>query len=960
MNCLEGFRFISAWGVLFTFLLAACSDTSVSDETERGMGIVATVDELPSCTAENEGESFFVKSESGMRLCTDGKWFAIMDGSAMACHTEELLDKSGLKIICGNDSVGVVLNGAKGDNGLSGQGCSVTKKSADSLWVKCGASTFAMPFTNSDVLDSEKIATSLEGVGGFTQKGPFLMGSEVNVIELRDGRTLDQTGDNFETVILNDSGFFKLNARMMMSQYLELHAKGYYRNEVSGKNSNAPLTLYALTDVMMREGGLVNINLLTHLEYHRVVHLVKQQKMRVAAAKDSAEREIFALLDIDAKNFANSEDLNIAGSSEGDAALLAFSIMLQGDRDVARLSVLLTNISADMEKDGVWNDTTMRDSIADWAQNADETGRLDTIRSHVESWGLSAKVPNFEKYVRHFWTSAYGLGKCGKDSHDTVVAATPKRFKNSLDRYICVDSAGIGYMWRKAKDVEKDTYLWKAAADGTMRDGDVTKAKYIYDAVEGSWRTPSINEMTFGACTEAFEVDSAGSVKRNAFYGQTFEEPIYNTTDLYVKCENRQWVESDAYYADTRKYPVPAAENAARRGDYTGNTYVYDKTKGFWRVGWATEYELGSGCSLVNRGSISFLATRNEYYICKPDSMLVVYPGSIVYVAWQPDEVNDISTSDVHWIKTPYRWIKDETSLSENVYGNPCDSDGKWAQGRVSSHLYYVCDDYLWRDATEMEKVYQRGCTKAAHFVMDTMSCVNGTIRATRVYDYDVNVMPDNFFNSNMETFQDTRDGRWYKKVKIGRQTWMAQNLNFKGNADYPYVEPYSWCYGNDTTSCLKVGRLYAYKGAMNYSSGEIDESNHQGACPNGWRIPSEDDWNELLSSFGSAVSAANALGAVYYRFPDATNSSGFTALPTGAFSPSVSPYGGYLYSLMNDNIDAVFWHTSRSAYVAGIVSKTGAMQLIVDAKAYLQLSNVMDPGVYLPVRCIENTPAGN
>ena len=578
----------------------ACSDTSVSDETERGMGVVSSVGKLPPCTAENEGESFFVKSESGMRVCTDGKWFAVMDGSAMACHTEELTDKSGLKIICGNDSVGVVLNGAKGDKGLSGQGCIVTRKTADSLWVKCGTSTFAMPFTNSDVLDSERIATSLDGVGGFTQKGPFLMGSEVNVIELRDGRTLDQTGDNFETVILNDSGFFKLNARMMMSQYLELHAKGYYRNEVDGKNSSAPLTLYALTDVMMRDGGLVNINLLTHLEYHRVVYLVKEKKMKVAEAKDSAEREIFALLDIDAKDFSNSEDLNIVGSGEGDAALLAFSVMLQGDRDVARLSVLLTNISADMEKDGVWDDTAMRDSVADWAEKADATGRLKTIRSHVESWGLAAKVPNFEKYVRHFWTTAYGLGECGKNTLNNVVAATPKRFEKSLERYICVDSTDIGYMWRRATNVEKDTHGWPAATDGFVKNGDLTGDPYVYDSI--AWKPASNVEAQLIGCT--------GS--------RTGEVPLTPVSGDYYICKNRVWnvatVEEYDTYDPLNPDPADGKMKVGRVNDDI--TYIFDSLGVGWRNANNDEILYGPCIASIEADSAKNTYLNEDFRLC--------------------------------------------------------------------------------------------------------------------------------------------------------------------------------------------------------------------------------------------------------------------------------------------------------------------------------------------------------
>ena len=144
---------------------------------------------------------------------------------------------------------------------------------------------------------------------------------------MEDGRTLTQTGNTFDGKILNDNGQFRINARMLVSQYVMLEATGYYRNEVTGGNSNSTLTLFAITDVTSR--NIVNIKLLTHLEYERVIYLVTKKKMTVKKAKRQAQKEIFALLGIDAEGFSNSEALNIAGSSDEDGALLAFSIFEQ-------------------------------------------------------------------------------------------------------------------------------------------------------------------------------------------------------------------------------------------------------------------------------------------------------------------------------------------------------------------------------------------------------------------------------------------------------------------------------------------------------------------------------------------------------------------------------------------------------------------------------------------------------
>ena len=50
-----------------------------------------------------------------------GKWYAVAEGSVTAtCTTEPLLDGSGVKVLCGGDSVGVVLNGKDGKDGEQG------------------------------------------------------------------------------------------------------------------------------------------------------------------------------------------------------------------------------------------------------------------------------------------------------------------------------------------------------------------------------------------------------------------------------------------------------------------------------------------------------------------------------------------------------------------------------------------------------------------------------------------------------------------------------------------------------------------------------------------------------------------------------------------------------------------------------------------------------------------------
>lgn len=254
-------------------------------------------------------------------------------------------------------------------------------------------------------------------VAGLAQKGPFVKGSVVTVQGV-DCKTMKFTEEEFTGKVKSNKGDFGVDDVNLSASCALFAVSGYYMNEFTGEKTSDKLTLHAITDLSDRKN--VNINVLTELEYERVMKLVSKEKMSFDDAKMQAEKEVLAALGL-VDRFESFEGLNIYEKGDGNATLLATSVMLQSDLDAKKLTDRLDGFASSITENGEWDDEKTKKKMTDWADSAKSRGKYETIRDNLEKWSDSDEIPDFEKVVDQF-----GVDTEMTDSRDGQIYKTVK------------------------------------------------------------------------------------------------------------------------------------------------------------------------------------------------------------------------------------------------------------------------------------------------------------------------------------------------------------------------------------------------------------------------------------------------------------------------------------------------------------------------------------------------------
>jgi len=167
---------------------------------------------------------------------------------------------------------------------------------------------------------------------------------------------------------------------------------------------------------------------------------------------------------------------------------------------------------------------------------------------------------------------------------------------------------------------------------------------------------------------------------------------------------------------------------------------------------------------------------------------------------------------------------------------------------------------------------------------------------AHKAYSFNKKIVKLEFSSPEFGVFADVRDGKKYKTVKIGKQTWLAENFAYSLSGAGVLYE--------HSAEYAKYGLFYTWKDAMK-------------ACPPGWRLPSYDDWWELVEYCGGdrdddrefgihSKMVANLKSKRGWASENGNDRFGFNAEPCGRCKGIYNGVGDF-----EDDYDYAYWWSS-------------------------------------------------
>jgi uncharacterized protein (TIGR02145 family) len=174
-------------------------------------------------------------------------------------------------------------------------------------------------------------------------------------------------------------------------------------------------------------------------------------------------------------------------------------------------------------------------------------------------------------------------------------------------------------------------------------------------------------------------------------------------------------------------------------------------------------------------------------------------------------------------------------------------NEGMFKKSNINEN-YYICESKAWRVSTEYEAdTYKWICSTVGDIKDGQASGKKYLCNKNKAWEVASTSVIKCLEDNSCTFFMDARDSQYYRSVKIGAQTWMAENLNYDATG--------SKC-GGSGNNC--ASRIYDWAMAMdidNEYNGKLwggSNVKHQGVCPSGWHLPSKTEWETLFDYTGA------------------------------------------------------------------------------------------------------------
>ncbi len=286
-----------------------------------------------------------------------------------------------------------------------------------------------------------------------------------------------------------------------------------------------------------------------------------------------------------------------------------------------------------------------------------------------------------------------------------------------------------------------------------------------------------------------------------------------------------------------------------------------------------------------------------------------------------PDPIAEVSSSsdDIRQCEELSDDCNDVSSSSEKISKNSSSSVGgdkssSSVKKEDSSSSAVKSSSSAAPKSSSSEEVKQSSSSVVASSSSVTSS---ETVKSSSSYDRAIAFDGTLWRAGAYKTFTDPRDNREYCYIQItGEDTAgkaatikvMAENLNvgefvwgFEDQEDDSKIERY--CYKNDTANCNKYGGLYQWAEMMQLPSrcntescADLIKPNHQGICPDGWRLLTYNDYYIVVHADNNEDGVKGTRSA--YGF-GGSNDSGYSLIGAGE---------NWDYRFTNLN-EATYWH---------------------------------------------------